>query len=707
MQVIKRDGTIVEFDKNKIENAILKAMKYGSGIYKPTVAKEIAIEAELDFEEENRTPSVYEIEDYVYFELLNCEEELTAKAYEGYRAVQEFKREVNTTDSSILGIISSVNEEVMNENSNKNAMLISTQRDLIAGEVSKDITNRKLIPSHIVQAHDDGVLHIHDRDYYLQPMFNCQLVNIQDMLDNGTVINGKMVESPKSFQTACTVLTQVIASVASSQFGGQSINIKHLGKYLSRTRRRYEKLLNNTIDNVEDMKKTINALVQKELEAGVQTIQYQIQTISSTNGQAPFVTLFMEIEDGHKYEEEISLIIEEMLKQRIIGVKNEKGVYTTPTFPKLIYVLDENNIHKNSKYRHITDIAIKCSAKRMYPDYISRKKMNEIYEGNCFSPMGCRAFLSPWKNDNGEYVFESRFNMGVVSINLPQIGIISRDTPEEFWAILDERLALCKEALMNKYKLLKGTISDVSPIHWQHGAIARLKKGQTIDHLLEGGFATISLGYIGIYEVTKLMTGNSHTTKEGKEFALKLLKKLKDTTEKWKKETGLGFALYGSPAENLTNRFCKIDRERFGIIKDITDKGFYINSFHVDTRETITAFDKLEFESVFQTISTGGAISYIEIPNMFKNFEALDEIIKFMYDNISYAEINTKSDYCHCCGFDMEILLNDKNEWYCPQCGNKDKNKMDVTRRTCGYLGANYWNEGRTKDIKSRVLHVD
>ena len=617
-------------------------------------------------------------------------------------------------DRSILSLVKNANKETMEENSNKNAVVVSTQRDLIAGECSKDISDRLLLPKEIVDAHNNGVLHFHDKDYFIQSMHNCCLVNIGDMLDNGTVMNGKMIESPKSFQVACIVMTQIIASVASNQYGGQSLNICHLGKYLRRTyekayKKRFLVYSERGLSKEECHERAAEDAIerrQEDLESGVQTIQYQINTLMTTNGQTPFVTLFMYLDKEDEYIEENAMIIEEILKQRLRGIKNEKGVYITPAFPKLIYVLDENNCLKGGKYDYLTKLAVKCSSKRLYPDYISAKIMRQNYKGNVFSPMGCRSFLSPWKNEKGEYIFESRFNQGVVSINLPQIGIIAKGNEEIFWKLLDERLLLCKKALMCRHNALLGTLSDASPIHWQYGAIARLKKGETIDKLLNSCFSTISLGYIGLYELTKLMKGVSHTSKEGEDFSVRVMKYLKDTVDKWKTETGLGFALYGTPAESLCYRFAKIDKEKFGDIKDVTDKGYYTNSYHVDVREKINAFDKLKFESKYQNISSGGAISYVEIPNMKNNLEALEEIVKFIYDNIQYAEFNTKSDYCQVCGFDGEIIINDENEWECPQCGNKDHSKMNVTRRTCGYLGENFWNVGKTKEIKARVLHI-
>ena len=704
MNLIKRNGQTVPFNKTKIKQAIVKAMRNGSGIYLPDIARLIANDAEKYFKKKDETPTISQVEKYVYQRLIHYGQDLTARAYEEFRAVQAFKRETNTTDFSVLGLVRGTNKETMNENSNKNARVTSTQRDLIAGEISKDLARRKLIPAHIVQAHDTGAIHYHDMDYAIQPIFNCCLVNIKDMLDNGTVINGKMVESPKSFQVACTVMTQIIAQISSGQYGGQTLNVKHLGKYLALSRKKYQAMVQDLGMSENLQKEMVDRLLRKELEAGVQTIQYQINTLMTTNGQAPFVTLFLEIEPGHEYEEEVAMIIEEIIKQRHLGIKNEVGVYVTPSFPKLVYVLDENNIHATSKYRYITEAAARCTAKRLYPDYISAKEMRKIYEGNVFGPMGCRAFLSPWKDANGEYKFEGRFNMGVVSLNLPQIAIIADGDMEAFWEILDQRLALAKEALMVRYELLKDATSDVSPIHWQHGGLARLGKHEPILPLLQDGYATITLGYIGMYEMTKLMTGKSHT--EEKEFALEVMRRMKQATLDWKEETGLGFALYGTPAESLCYRFAKIDLARFGSIKDITDKGYYTNSYHVDVREEINAFDKLSFEADFQKISTGGCISYVEIPNMSKNIEALEDMIEFIYENIQYAEFNTKSDYCQVCGFSQEIIINDEGEWECPQCHNKDQSKMNVTRRTCGYLGDNFWNEGKTKEIKSRVLHI-
>ena len=614
-----------------------------------------------------------------------------AKRYMLYREKRSIIRQTNTTDESILSLIRNTNKEVSKENSNKNAILLSTQRDLIAGEVSKDIVDRLLLPERIVKAHKEGVLHFHDKDYFIQPMFNCCLVNIKDMLDNETVMNGKKIETPKSFQVACTVMTQIIAAVASNQYGGQSVNIAHLGKYLRKTYDKYYKKYYNHFIEEGKSEKEAETLAkdfakmrkQEDLVAGIQTVQYQINTLMTTNGQSPFVTLFMHIVEGDEYEKEVAEIIEEILKQRLQGIKNSEGHYITPAFPKLIYVLDECNNLSGGKYDYITKLAVKCSAKRLYPDYISAKKMREIYEGNVFSPMGCRSFLSPYKDENGEYKFEGRFNQGVVSINLPQIAIMASGNKEKFYKLLDERLELCFDACMCRHNALKGVTSDYSPIHWQYGAIARLKKGEKIDKYLYGNYSTMSLGYIGLYEVSKLMTGKSHTEKEGKEFVEELMKYLRKVVDGWKKDTNIGFALYGTPAESLCYRFAKIDEEKFGSIKDITDKGYYTNSYHVDVRENINAFDKLKFESSFQPISSGGCISYVEIPNMEKNYEALEEIVKFIYDNIQYAEFNTKSDVCNVCGHTGEIIINDDLQWECPCCHNKDESKMSVTRRTC------------------------
>lgn len=707
MQVVKRDGRSVEFDRQKIRVAIGKA---NAEVSKKDRATDQDIDAVIDYieSEHKKRILVEDIQDIVEQKLMERGKYTLAKTYIIYRYSRALVRKANTTDESILSLIKNSNRDVMEENSNKNAVAAATQRDLIAGEVSKDLTKRILLPEKISKAHEEGVLHFHDADYFLQPIFNCCLIDIGNMLDKGTVMNGKLIESPKSFQVACTIMTQIIAAVACSQYGGQSVDIKHLGKYLRLSKEKiYRHIVETCPDlSAEDVDKLAADRLQDELKSGVQTIQYQINTLMTTNGQSPFVTLFLNLDESNEYIEENAMIVEEILRQRLEGIKNEKGVFVTPAFPKLVYVLYEHNNLSGGKYDYITRLAVTCSAKRMYPDYISAKKMRENYAGNVFAPMGCRSFLSPWKDENGNYKFEGRFNQGVVSINLPQIGIVAKGDEKVFWKEFDARLQLCYEALMCRHNALMGIKSDVSPIHWQYGAIARLKKGETIDKLLEGGYSTLSLGYIGLYEVTKLMKGVSHTDPVGEEFAVRVMQHLRDATDKWKAETGLGFALYGTPAESLCYRFARIDKSRFGTIEDVTDKGYYTNSYHVDVREHIDGFRKLAFESQFQQISSGGAISYIEIPNMRHNVPALEEVVKFIYDNIQYAEFNTKSDYCQVCGFDGEIVINDDNEWECPQCHNKDHSKMNVTRRTCGYLGENFWNVGKTKEIKARVLHL-
>ena len=708
MKVIKRDGRAVDFDQEKIRIAIKKAneeVKPRERATKEEIKEIINYIEELS----KKRILVEDIQDIIEEKLMEIQRYELAKKYIVYRYTRALVRKQNTTDESILGLIRNENKELAEENSNKNTMLASTQRDYIAGEVSRDLTKRMLLPEKISKAHEEGILHFHDADYFVQPIFNCCLVDIGDMLDNGTVMNGKMIESPKSFQVACTVTTQIIAAVASNQYGGQSVDLIHLGKYLRKSYNKFKKDIEDKYGNklkAEIIEDLVQTRLKSELKAGVQTIQYQINTLMTTNGQSPFVTLFLHLEKDDPYIKENAMIIEEVLRQRYQGIKNEKGIYITPAFPKLVYVLDEFNSLNGGDYDYLTKLAVKCSSKRMYPDYISAKKMRENYEGNVFSPMGCRSFLSPWKDEEGNYKFEGRFNQGVVSINLPQIGIVADGDEEKFWKLFDERLEICKEALMCRHYALLGTHSDISPIHWQYGALARLKKGEKIDKLLYGGYSTMSLGYIGIYELTKLVTGVSHTEPAGHDFAMKVMKHLQETAAKWKKETNIGFALYGTPAESLCYRFARIDKEKYGTIKDVTDKGYYTNSYHVDVREKIDAFEKLKFESEFQNMSTGGAISYIEIPNMSKNIEALETVVKFIYDNIQYAEFNTKSDYCHECGFDGEIIVNKENEWECPNCGNKDHSKMTVVRRTCGYLGENFWNVGKTKEIKQRVMHL-
>ena len=686
MKVIKRDGSIVDYDRSKISTAIQKA---NDEVPEEDRLSQDRIDAIIDRIEELKRPRILveDIQDLVEQGLVAENKFHLAKTYIIYRYNRALVRKANTTDESILSLLRNENKELAEENSNKNTMIAATQRDYIAGEVSRDLTRRILLPEYISKAHDEGAIHFHDADYFVQPIFNCCLINIGDMLDNGTVMNGKLIESPKSFQVACTVTTQIIACVASNQYGGQSVDMSHLGKYLRRSREKFRKhIFYECAGQVDEatLERLVNDRVRDELKSGVQTIQYQINTLMTTNGQSPFVTLFLNLREDDPYLEENALIVEEVLRQRLEGIKNEAGVYITPAFPKLVYVLDEHNCLKGGKYDYITELAVRCSAKRMYPDYISAKKMKENYEGNVFSPMGCRSFLSPWTDANGNY----------------------QGDEDAFWKLLDQRLQLCFEALMCRHNALKNVHSDSSPIHWQYGAIARLPKGAPIEPLLYGGYSSISLGYIGLYEVTKLMKGVSHTDPQGQDFALRVMDRLRKACDDWKKETNIGFALYGTPAESLCYRFARIDKERFGTIPDVTDKGYYTNSYHVDVREHIDAFDKFTFESQFQKISTGGCISYVEIPNMRHNLEALKEVVRFIYDNIQYAEFNTKSDYCQVCGYDGEIIINDDNQWECPACHNKDQTKMNVTRRTCGYLGENYWNVGKTKEIKSRVLHL-
>ena len=712
MKIIKRDGTEVQFNKTKIKQAVVKSMRNGSGIYLPDIARLIANDAERYFEKQDETPTIQKVEVYVYNRLIHYGQGLTAKAYEGYRAIQAFKKEASDTDEAILGLVGGTNEEAINENSNKDAKSASTQRDLIAGEVSKSIMRRKKLPAHMTQAHDEGILHYHDMDYGIQQIFNCCLVNMEDVLGNGTVINKKGVDRPKSFQTACTIATQVMAQIASGQYGGQTISLAHLAPYV---RVSYEKYLKeveaegqeNGIQYTQSqMEKIAKRRTRKEVKDGVQTIQYQINTLATSNGQSPFVSLFMYLEEAGEYEEEMAMIIEEVLSQRLKGIKNEKGVYVSPAFPKLLYVLDENNIHKDSKYRHLTELAARCVSRRLMPDFISAKVMKENV-GHVFPPMGCRSFLSPWYDENGNAKFYGRFNMGVVSVNLPDIALSADGDVEEFWKIFDERTSLAKEMLLTRIDLLRGAPVEISPIHWQHGALARLEKGQTIDHLFENGYATISLGYVGLHECVKVLTGESHTSaNKGQKMALEIIQALRDKVDSWKEETGYGFGLYGTPAESLVYKFARKTKERFGVIEGVTDKLYFTNSYHVHVQEEIDAFEKLKFEAQFQKISSGGCISYIEVPNMNNNIDAVLQVIEYMYENIQYAEINTKSDYCQCCGFDGEIIINEDLQWECPNCGNTNKDKMNVCRRTCGYLGENFWNLGRTQEIKERVLHL-
>ena len=705
LSIIKRDGSKAEFDKLKIENAILKAMKYGSGVLEEDIAKDIAEEIEKIYLKGSPSPTVSKVEELVYKELIDHKQELTAKAYEGYRAVQSFKREVNTTDDSILGLLDKSNEDVLNENSNKNGQLASTQRDLMAGEVSKDIARRKLIPAHIVQAQDEGVLHYHDMDYAIQPIHNCMLINLEDMLTNGTVINNKLVESPKSFATACTVTTQIIAQIASGQYGGNSITIKHIAPFLRVSYNKYFEKYKEKY-SLEMAHELAEDRMLEELKSGIQTIRYQLSTLHTSNGQSPFSTIYLEIEEGGEFEREEALICEEMILQRLEGMKNYRGQEIGEEFPKLVYLLDEHNCLEGGKYDYITKLAAKCNTKRLVPDYQSAKIMRRNYDGETFPPMGCRSHLSNWKDENGNYKWYGRFNQGVVSLNLVQVALTANKDMKKFWEVLDERLDLCREALMVRHNLLLGTPSDISPIHWQHGGIARLEKGEKIDPLLKNGYSTLSLGYVGIYEMTQAMLGVSHTTKEGEEFALQVMNHLKDACDLWKKETGLGFGLYGTPGESLTSRFCRIDKQKFGEIENVTDRMYYTNSYHVHVTEEIDAFEKLKFESQFHDISLGGCISYVEVPDMSKNLPAVEQIINYIYHNIQYAEINTKPDVCFKCGYTGEIKLDDDMQWYCPNCGNKDKDEMQVMRRTCGYIGSNMWGKGRTQEISQRVLHL-
>ena len=716
MQVIKRNENYAEFTASKIESAILSAMRYGSGIVNEKCAKEVAeeIEKELleDFGKKGEV-SIYYIEDLVFKKLIEKEQLLTAKSYEGYRKVREFQREANTIDDAVYGIVTGMNKEALAENSNKDAYVLATQRDLIAGEFSKDYCRRTKIPTNIVQAHDDGIIHFHDMDYYVQQMHNCDLVNLKDIFEYGTVINKKLIETPKSLQTACTVATQIVQQVANGQYGGQTISISHLAPYV---RVSFEKHKQNVKEegiliersySDDEIEKIAKRRLDEEIVAGIQTIQYQINTFSTTNGQAPFLSVFLYLKEAPEYIEETALLIEAMLNQRYLGMKNEVGVYITPAFPKLLYVLDDNNVPANSEYRYLTDLAVKCVAKRMMPDFISAKMMRENYSGEVFPCMGCRSFLSPWKDEDGKYKWYGRFNQGVVTLNLADVGLSAEKNEERFWKILEERLNLCFEALMLRHETLKGTLSDVSPIHWQHGALARLKSGESIDKLLVGGYASISLGYIGLYECVLAMFEKSHTSAEGEAFALKVMDKLAAACKKWKEETNIGFALYGTPAESTTYKFAKALQRKFGVVEGITDRDYLTNSYHVNVEEKIDAFSKLGFEAKFQKISSGGAISYVEVTNLTNNEEAMAKLVDYMYETIQYAEINTKSDYCQVCGFDGEILLDEKYEWYCPNCGNKDHRKLNVCRRTCGYLGDNFWNKGRTQEIGERYVHLD
>ena len=719
MKIIKRNSSEAEFDINKIIAAITKADEANDNgrELSDEQIKNIAITIKNTGECISRPLSVEEIQELVEVEIMKCGAYETAKRYIRYRYTRNLARVANTTDNQILTLIECNNEEAKQENSNKNPTVNSVQRDYMAGEVSKDITMRILLPEEIVKAHEEGIIHFHDTDYYAQHMHNCDLVNLEDMLQNGTVISGTMIEKPHSFSTACNIATQIIAQVASNQYGGQSISLTHLAPFVEVSRQRIRKQVLEEYSyldiNVTEEKicKVVEKRLREEINRGVQTIQYQVVTLLTTNGQAPFVTVFMYLNEAKDEQEkhDLALIIEEVLLQRYQGVKNEKGVYVTPAFPKLIYVLEEDNVTPDSKYWYLTELAAKCTAKRLVPDYISEKIMKELKEGNCFPVMGCRSALTPWKNDKGEYKFYGRFNQGVVTLNLVDIALSSGKDINRFWKIFDERLELCYKALMCRHNRLKGTLSDAAPILWQDGAIARLKKGEPIDKLLYGGYSTISLGYAGLCECVRYMTGKSHTDPSVTDFAIDIMKYMNKACNRWKDETSIGFGIYGTPLESTTYKFAKCLQKRFGVIKGVTDKAYITNSYHVHVTEEIDAFDKLMFESKFQALSTGGAISYVEVPNMQNNIEAVLQIIRFIYDNIMYAELNTKSDYCQVCGFDGEIrIVNDDGKliWECPNCHNRDQDTMNVARRTCGYIGTQYWNQGRTQEIQERVLHI-
>ncbi len=723
MKVIKRNASEVVFDITKIITAITKANEAVDEAERmtPMQIKRIAEAVELSCMRMNRAPSVEEIQDHVEKQIMAHGAYEVAKKYITYRYTRNLVRQANTTDDKILSLIECCNEEAKQENANKNPTVNSVQRDYMAGEVSRDLTERLLLPPDIVQAHKEGIIHFHDADYYAQHMHNCDLVNLEDMLQNGTVISGTMIERPHSFSTACNIATQIIAQVASNQYGGQSISLTHLAPFVQVSREKIIKSMKEELAEIEvseeQFSKMVESRLREEIKKGVQTIQYQVVTLLTTNGQAPFVTVFMYLGEAKNEQEknDLAIIIEETLLQRYQGVKNEEGVFVTPAFPKLIYVLEEQNIHEDSPYYYLTKLAAKCTARRMVPDYISEKKMLELKvdkngEGHCYTCMGCRSFLTPYVDEDGKPKYYGRFNQGVVTINLVDAALSSGANAEKFWKILDERLELCHRALLCRHERLKGTLSDAAPILWQHGALARLKKGEPIDKLLYGGYSTISLGYAGLYECVKYMTGKSHTDPSATPFALDVMQRLNDACKKWKEAHHIDFSLYGTPLESTTYKFAKCMQKRFGIVEGITDKGYITNSYHIHVTEEIDAFSKLAFESQFQALSPGGAISYVEVPNMQQNLEAVLQVMKFIYDNIMYAELNTKSDYCHECGFHGEIQAVEDEDgklvWRCPQCGNTDQAKMNVARRTCGYIGTQYWNQGRTAEIKDRVLHL-
>lgn len=718
MKIIKRNGSEADFDINKIVIAITKANNAAErrGLTQEQIG-DIAEYIAFKCAKMNRLISVEEIQDMVENQIMSKGAFEVAKLYVKYRYKRSLVRKANTTDERILTLLECNNEEALEENSNKDPVVNSVQRDYMAGEVSRDITKRLLLPDDIVEADKAGMIHFHDADYFAQHMHNCDLVNLEDMLQNGTVISETLIEKPHSFSTACNIATQIIAQVASNQYGGQSISLTHLAPFVQISR---DKIRKEVCDEIEILGCTaseivVDQIVEKrlhhEIEKGVQTIQYQVITLMTTNGQAPFLTIFMYLSEAKNEQEkkDLALIIEEMLRQRYQGVKNEAGVWITPAFPKLIYVLEEDNINEESEYYYLTELAAKCTAKRMVPDYISEKKMKELKEGNCFPVMGCRSALKPWKDENGRYKFYGRFNQGVVTINLVDVALSSSGDMKKFWEILDDRLELCYRALMCRHNRLKGTLSDAAPILWQYGAIARLKRGEPIDKLLYGGYSTISLGYAGLYECVRYMKGKSHTDPEATPFALEVMEKMNEACSKWTAETNISFTIYGSPIESTTYEFAKCLQKRFGMIEGITDKSYITNSYHVNVTEEIDAFSKLKFESQFQDLSTGGAVSYVEVPNMQNNIPAIMQVIKFIYDNVMYAELNTKSDYCQKCGFDGEIQIvedDGKLVWECPRCHNRDQNTMNVARRTCGYIGTQFWNQGRTQEIKERVLHL-
>ena len=719
MKIIKRNGAEEDFDINKIVVAVSKAnVAAGKSKLSMEQIKDIADYVEYKCDKLNRAVSVEEIQDMVENQIMSTGAFELAKDYVRYRFQRSLIRKANTTDNRILSLIECNNEDVKQENSNKNPTVNSVQRDYMAGEVSKDLTKRMLLPQDIVEADKEGIIHFHDSDYFAQHMHNCDLVNLEDMLMNGTVISETRIEKPHSFSTACNIATQIIAQVASNQYGGQSISLAHLAPFVDVSRKKIHAEVLEEVKTFgctpseEAIRQVVENRLRKEVIKGVQTIQYQVITLMTTNGQAPFLTVFMYLNEAKNEREkkDLALIIEESLKQRFQGVKNESGVWITPAFPKLIYVLEEDNITEGTEYYYLTEMAARCTAKRLVPDYISEKKMMELKEGNCFPVMGCRSALSPWKDEEGNYKFYGRFNQGVVTINLVDVALSSGGDMDTFWKIFDERLDLCYCALMCRHNRLKGTLSDAAPILWQNGALARLKKGETIDRLLYGGYSTISLGYAGLYECVKYMTGRSHTDPEATPFALEVMEYMNKACNRWKEETNIGFSIYGSPIESTTYKFAKCLQKRFGIIEGVTDRSYITNSYHVNVSEEIDAFSKLKFESQFQALSTGGAISYVEVPNMQNNIPAVLQLIRYIYDNIMYAELNTKSDFCQECGFDGEIRIvtddSGKLVWECPKCGNRDENKLNVARRTCGYIGTQFWNQGRTQEIKERVLHL-